>query len=298
MLYIWPFFAFFSAPLLLPYALSVVRSARRIATGSSSKPSVNDGALRAKGSKKGQESKLDSRPLPSEVFFALRLTGKSRTLASTMTILSIIVLSGLVVRYNTIVHPFTLADNRHYMFYVFRYTIRRAAWIRYLLLVPYFISGWMVLGTSAGCSHGPGGDQEATNARQDPAELLQADPLFCSTEAMPTSTGLLLLITTLLSLITAPLVEPRYFIIPWVMWRLQVPAWRTGAPSGGPFSGQSALGRVVGYLGQHDARLLLETAWFLAINLATCYIFLAKPYVWRAEDGTVLDDGRLQRFMW
>ncbi|XP_044724046.1 DIE2/ALG10 family domain-containing protein [Hirsutella rhossiliensis] len=222
MLYIWPFFAFFSLPLLLPIAL-----------------------------------------------------------------LGIIALSGLIVRYNTIIHPFTLADNRHYMFYVFRYTIRRAAWIRYLLVVPYMISGWMILDTSAGCSPRPSSSQEALgdNLRDaekkspSPAELLRADPLRYSSEPMSTSTGLIFLAATSLSLVTAPLVEPRYFIIPWVMWRLHVPA-------------------VAEHLGRHDVRLVIETAWFLAVNLATCFVFLAKPYIWRAEDGSVLDDGRLQRFMW
>jgi alpha-1,2-glucosyltransferase len=30
----------------------------------------------------------------------------------------------------------------------------------------------------------------------------------------------------------------------------------------------------------------------------TGYIFLAKPFQWRAPDGSLLDEGRWQRFMW
>lgn len=246
-----------------------------------------------------------------------------------MTFLGIFTLSGLIVRYNTIVHPFTLADNRHYMFYVFRYTIRRAAWIRYLLIVPYIISGWMIVSISAGCSRRAPGDSwrsapftshpfwiarggrtrqsqapysasasaEAETKSLKSVELLQADAVRHSTQPTSTSTALVFLVATSLSLVTAPLVEPRYFIIPWVMWRLQVPAWRPDAMPAGN-GGQPALGKAVEHLGRGDARLILETAWFLAVNLATCYVFLAKPYVWRAEDGSILDDGRLQRFMW
>ncbi|KAM4060499.1 DIE2/ALG10 family protein [Hirsutella rhossiliensis] len=294
MLYIWPFFAFFSLPLLLPYALSVVNVSRWVAT--------------TRGAESGQVSKLDSKQSLSEVSIALRLAENSRIFVSSIALLGIIALSGLIVRYNTIIHPFTLADNRHYMFYVFRYTIRRAAWIRYLLVVPYMISGWMILDTSAGCSPRPSSSQEALgdNLRDaekkspSPAELLRADPLRYSSEPMSTSTGLIFLAATSLSLVTAPLVEPRYFIIPWVMWRLHVPAWRPAAPGGTSdgTSNQSTFGRVAEHLGRHDVRLVIETAWFLAVNLATCFVFLAKPYIWRAEDGSVLDDGRLQRFMW
>ncbi|TVY88273.1 Dol-P-Glc:Glc(2)Man(9)GlcNAc(2)-PP-Dol alpha-1,2-glucosyltransferase, partial [Lachnellula willkommii] len=38
-----------------------------------------------------------------------------------------------IIKYNTIIHPFTLADNRHYIFYVFRYSILRHPAIRYAL---------------------------------------------------------------------------------------------------------------------------------------------------------------------
>ncbi|MBE3048573.1 hypothetical protein IMZ48_39950, partial [Candidatus Bathyarchaeota archaeon] len=52
------------------------------------------------------------------------------------------------------------------------------------------------------------------------------------------------------------------------------------------------LGRVI------DLRLLLETAWFCAVNYATMLIFITRPFQWFAEDGTLLDEGRMQRFMW
>ena len=56
-----------------------------------------------------------------------------------------------IVHFNTIIHPFTLADNRHYMFYVFRYTIRRPGLTRYLLVIAYTLSRLVVWDRLAGC---------------------------------------------------------------------------------------------------------------------------------------------------
>ena len=291
----------------------------------------------------------DPRGSQSDLSAVLRIAENSKFFIWPMYLLGTILLSGLIVRYNTIIHPFTLADNRHYMFYVFRYTIRRAAWVRYLLIVPYTISRWTVWGTMAGCSQWvlvqyrnecsahyhflrpapfashpfwiPYGTKRRQTNAEYPRDLslasaeetaaanralslaLSEDPLKYSTEPGATSTGLIFLLATTLSLVTAPLVEPRYFIIPWLMWRLQVPAWRIHDHAVfdnlfDEIDRDSYLGKAVTFFRHRDLRLFLETAWLIAINLATCYIFLAKPYVWKAEDGTVLDGGRLQRFMW
>jgi alpha-1,2-glucosyltransferase len=259
-------------------------------------------------------------------------------------------LSAAIVKLNTIIHPFTLADNRHYMFYVFRYTIRRASWIRYSLIVIYSIGRWLIWDTLAGCRASVRPDYAGvcskyyyladspspyTNhplflsgrgrARQvnDPYPIealktsaapssqaqsaenlaLEQDPLRHSVEPVSMSTGLIFLLATTLSLVTAPLVEPRYFIVPWVMWRLLIPAWRLHDhdPEQGVLSyvrPGSALGKLVKRLRRYDVRLILETVWFLAINAFTGYVFLFRPYIWKAEDGTVLDGGRLQRFLW
>ena len=102
------------------------------------------------------------------------------------------------------------------------------------------------------------------------------------TTSANTSFVLIWLATTSLNLITAPLVEPRYFILPWIFWRLHVPLQQyTPAPS------PAAKAKPV-----RDHRLWLETAWYLSINAATCYIFLAWEFSWPQEAGKV------QRFMW
>ncbi|PHH80359.1 hypothetical protein CDD80_1804 [Ophiocordyceps camponoti-rufipedis] len=235
-------------------------------------------------------------------------------------------LSCAIVRYNTIIHPFTLADNRHYMFYVFRYSIGRASWIRYMLVGPYLLSCEMVMSAMAGYGskecQAPGRApqnqpssafsrssliREVGAKEPDTTEPARKDwqPGKPSQTGSPSlrpcaSTALIWLLATALSLVTTPLVEPRYFIVPWVLWRLQVPDWQLCSDDGGANDGRSAF--CCGIAGElfrtRDVRLIIETAWFAFVNLATCYIFIVKPFVWRDEAGAVLDGGRLQRFMW
>jgi alpha-1,2-glucosyltransferase len=178
-----------------------------------------------------------------------------------------------VVHFNTLIHPFTLADNRHYMFYVFRYTILRHPLIKYALAPIYVFCGWLAL--RALCNQGV--DSSSVTARRGKSSR----PTVPGSERKPvgetrTSFVLIWLITTALSLITAPLVEPRYFILPWVLWRLHV------RPSRGSFAG----------LDIERSRLWGETLWFMVVNVGTCVVFLGKGFEWASEPGVV------QRFMW
>ncbi|VUC33358.1 unnamed protein product [Clonostachys rosea] len=339
MLYIWPFFAFFSLPLLLPYVIYPLHVAWNLVSPKTepahSEPSRKD-TNEVKNRGKGQDN---SQTKPLKISTALQLVSSllSRFVVWPVYIIATLIASLAVVRFNTIIHPFTLADNRHYMFYIFRYTIRRGAAIRLLLVVPYTLSRWMVWGTLAGSEAWPftciSGDlgspaptkeplfvnhpllvrQDENAKRQSNAKHPQAsektqleveeaitnDPLTFSTESVSTSTAIVLLLASSLSLITAPLVEPRYFIIPWVMWRLMVPAWRL--PTGGLFVSvqpTGPVGKLLEFFRHYDLRLVLETVWFVVINVVTGYIFLFKPFHWKAEDGSLLDEGRWQRFMW
>ncbi len=122
MLYIWPFFAFFSAPLFLPAAVNaaacvykLLTSGRTTAAGTTAKSSATEPICAQ----------------PWAMQFIIKKLYLLPYYAATA------VLSLLVVRFNTIIHPFTLADNRHYMFYIFRYTILRTSVPRWLLVVAY-----------------------------------------------------------------------------------------------------------------------------------------------------------------
>ena len=384
MLYIWPFFAFFSAPLLISSVLSYISMPyqfithyigfRRLLTSSQPKPTSTDKAassaesdsdsgwgiksIKSRRTSKGKSPrkggvKETTTTQPQQSQGGLRAW---QTLLGDLTsylirykiyypfyVLGTVVLSVVIVKYNTIIHPFTLADNRHYMFYVFRYTILRSIKLRYLLVVGYTAARWLVWGRLAGCSsncstnphsneHGevaakyintPFPTEELEKALDKKQAKVEGAGIDATTTTPPlTSTVLLWLLATSLSLITAPLVEPRYFILPWVFFRLLVPAWPShgclydnlpffGPVSSYPHQRQQQQGRDQGRLvcrvldriqtlgRKIDLTLVFETVWFVAINLATMYIFLSRPFYWRnQETGELLDGGRVQRFMW
>jgi alpha-1,2-glucosyltransferase len=183
----------------------------------------------------------------------------------------------VVIHFNTIVHPFTLADNRHYVFYVFRLLLKREE-IKYLAAPVYIVCGYAML--------------QMLGAK--PAAVVVLNKKGKPIPTLPTGNSssfvLVWLITTALSLITAPLVEPRYCIIPWIMWRLRIPV---------PAAEQSQV--VKGETREKDNQrdqnwalsgTLLETAWFIAIAVGTGYMFLYRGFSWPQEPG------KTQRFMW
>ncbi|KAL3417071.1 alpha- glucosyltransferase alg10 [Phlyctema vagabunda] len=246
LLYLSAFIAFFSFPLLYPYAISYLPGSMQRFL-----PAV----LQSKSPK---------------------ILSKTRLAVNLVCSLIVLSVALVTIRLNTIIHPFTLADNRHYVFYVFRYTILRHPLIRYLLAPIYVLTAWLAYRCLGG---------------SDTPEAMTKSKTVSSVEDLkptgPTTSFLMIFVlTTALSLITAPLVEPRYFIIPWVIWRLHVPSIaRPKSESGSP----SLWNRV---FVEHDHRLWFETLWFLAVNLVTGYIFLFRGFEWAQEKGNV------QRFMW
>jgi alpha-1,2-glucosyltransferase len=265
MLYIWPLITFFSVPLIVPVGISFLQNLISL--------------LRL--------------PLFPRLVWNYVLVAASAFIALVATLVTI--------KYNTIIHPFTLADNRHYMFYVFRYTILRHPLIRYLLAPIYLACAYLVYLTLCG----PPKTTESKLTFEKRAEEL-SKPNPTRNAARPKHEGpklsfvLILLVTTALSLITAPLVEPRYFITPWVIWRLNVPpldpgpdsvlSVSPGTPTKRPDLGVAE--KIWSGLKAHDYRLWLETAWFLFINVVTGYVFLYQGFEWKQEPG------KIQRFMW
>jgi alpha-1,2-glucosyltransferase len=242
MLYLWAFIAFFSFPLLLPLVLAPI-----------------------------------VRCFPSSRIKSLcqeYLIGKPDTSAPKITSALAFAAFGLAaVHFNTIVHPFTRADNRHYVFYVFRILLRHWA-VKYLAVPVYFACAYVALQTL-----GSGPRNEAKSERK----LKQSPSPANSPAYQPCQVSFILvwLATTALSVVSAPLVEPRYLIIPWIVWRLHVPALAASSRS------QRAKEK-----GAYDMRLVLETIWHLAINVVTGYIFLYRGFTWESESGNV------QRFMY
>lgn len=316
MLYIWPYFFFFSWPLLVI-------------------PVFNFIAPRSF--------------LPK--FLNFGLPEKQRKLPRLMAALIILPAMLAIVHFNTVVHPFTLADNRHYVFYVFRLLLGVHPAVKYGAVLVYFLCGWAVIsafgfsivlappqlrrvpGTSKSSkpaasepkpatAEEPQGNRkerrakakedkaaskkESTSKKEKKSKQTQPDPQSPETlakvqehfdqrqyqqpNAVRASFVLVWLAATALSLVTAPLVEPRYFIIPWVIWRLHLPAsptlamFRQKRPE---TEGEKAQADMIS-----NAPKFLETIWFITINAVTGYVFLYKGFEWPQEPGKV------QRFMW
>ncbi|KAI1382652.1 glycosyltransferase family 59 protein [Hypoxylon trugodes] len=292
MLYIWPLFAFFSVPLFVPPLLNLVANIFNGLIGSTPTSSRKTPVSSKDANKSNQSAALK----------AFNYLGSSHITHSVIILAGALAIATLIVRFNTIIHPFTLADNRHFMFYVFRYTILKAWWVRYALVPVYVACGWLcwttlrgnpttALGSSRWIRTPFGNENRVLNqSRSEKKRPNRAQEVQDVTAIPPATTSvLILLLASALSLITAPLVEPRYFIIPWVFWRLLVPSQLLNLSTFGLGPKSLVSQRLV---------LVLETTWFLLINAATMYIFITRPFYWRAPDGTLLDDGKVQRFMW
>ncbi|KAK9471302.1 alpha-2-glucosyltransferase Alg10 [Dipodascopsis tothii] len=142
-----------------------------------------------------------------------------------------------LVHTNTIAHPFVLADNRHYVFYIWRRVIDRTPWSRYALAPVYVGAGWFVFAY--------------TFYGRRPMHAL----LFAGATAAV--------------LVPSPLIEFRYYVVPYVLWR---DAYERAHPSS-------------------SLALKAELVWYAAVGLATVAVFIARPFEWPGAPG-------LQRFMW
>ena len=249
LLYLWPFMTFFSLPLLYPHVLLL--------------PITALAQTRHAGHLESLQIFKRRRLLPRLWLFILLLG-----------------ITGVVVWANTIVHPFTLADNRHYVFYVFRLLLR-PPWMRYAVVPIYILCAWACIQALGG---GP------PRSHRSPTNLLPDGE-----HSVTCSFVLIWLATSALQLITAPLLEPRYFILPWVFWRMHLPLRlpsRVENRRDSPKKKNSSVVSTQALWHDYDHRLWLETVWLLVINGVTGYIFLNWGYEWPQEPGKV------QRFMW
>lgn len=257
MLYLWAYFAFFSAPAMLPSI-----------------------TLRLENAFKSQA------PFRTLFSFLPRLWVLALALAS----------SAAAVRFNTIIHPFTLADNRHYTFYIFK-ILRLYPALKYAAIPVYIVCAWAALTALGSTSTGtlaakPEAKSDTPSRKQQKSLRTPSKPsgpspdvTLLAAEGNRTSFIIVWMISSALGLITAPLVEPRYYILPWIVWRLHVPpAPRLGtAPDQRP---GTFAGKIAGLAPW------LETAWALLVNAVTMYVFVQKGFAWASEPGAV------QRFMW
>ena len=173
----------------------------------------------------------------------------------------------------SIAHPYLLADNRHYPFYLWRKVIK-AHWSIKYLLVPFYVYSWLSICSRLGqyvcrfyliLSH--------------PTSLRMIDWFILSSmrhcfmffalagKFMRRKIWVFgYFVATALVLIPAPLIEFRYYTIPFFFLVLH----------------------------SHDDDLkswLLMWSLYLALNVFTVIMFLYRPFHWDHEPGT-------QRFIW
>ncbi|KAL6903554.1 hypothetical protein ACP4OV_004367 [Aristida adscensionis] len=143
-------------------------------------------------------------------------------------------LSCTAVHFFSIAHPYLLADNRHYTFYVWRKIIQ-INWMMKYILVPLYLYSWFSI-----------------------IKILGRSQTRVWVLSFVFSVGLVL--------VPAPLVEFRYYTIPFIILVLHSP--------------------VLGH-----AELLALGSIYAVIDLVTLAMFLFRPFHWEHEPGT-------QRFMW
>ncbi|KAJ7042691.1 glucosyltransferase [Mycena alexandri] len=145
-----------------------------------------------------------------------RMFGSKIRILSTALACSVM---AVTVNLYTIHHPFLLSDNRHYTFYIWHRVYMRYP-LPYLLIPIYIACAWAWF--------------LRVGAKQTILQTLIL-PIFVLPTLLPT-----------------PLLEPRYFLIPYILLRSQVadmPTWS----------------------------LIMEGSWYAAINAATMWIFLYMP---------------------
>ncbi|ETM44037.1 hypothetical protein L914_10686 [Phytophthora nicotianae] len=159
-----------------------------------------------------------------------RNAGSSRGVV--FMIFAVVVTIGVIHLFSP-VHKFMLADNRHYTFYVWRKFFLKHDMAKFLPAPLYLYFGWRCW--------------DELGRRRSPLWKLVYALAVC------------------LVLIPSPLVEPRYYCVPFILLHLNT-------------SNQSAF------------HLWIVTAVYMVVNMLTLYIFLYHPYTWV--------DGSTARFMW
>lgn len=147
--------------------------------------------------------------------------------------LSLTCIALLLVWKFTYAHSYLLADNRHFPFYIWKRIFQKHELMRFVLVPAYVFAGWNF------------------------ADSFKSRSLFWN---------LAFLACLLAATVPQKLLEFRYFIVPYLMYRLHVPL--------------SSL-----------PRLILEFLLYTVVNAATFYIFITKTFQWPGSTET-------QRFMW
>ncbi|XP_069694039.1 dol-P-Glc:Glc(2)Man(9)GlcNAc(2)-PP-Dol alpha-1,2-glucosyltransferase isoform X2 [Periplaneta americana] len=148
-------------------------------------------------------------------------------------VLMLLIGCAIIVYSNTHVHTYLVSDNRHYTFYIWKRLFERYYLVKYMLIPVYIFGAFSTFKL-----------------------LKETDIAF--------QIGYIAFVA--LCLVPQKLLEFRYFIVPFLMFRLHVNSrswWQ----------------------------LVLEFTLFSLVNAVTVYIFITRTFYW-------LDSKDVQRFLW
>ena len=151
-----------------------------------------------------------------------------------LTVILFCTLSYFAVDLFTYEHPYLLADNRHYTFYIWSKIFRRHHLIRYMLIPCYLFAAWSI------------------------NSLINTKTILWK---------IVFWLIVIVASVPQMLMEFRYFIIPYLIWRMNIPL-------------------------SSYKKLTLECIIFVFVNALTLYLYIKKPFQW------VHDPDEKQRFMW
>ncbi|KAJ2646657.1 glucosyltransferase [Coemansia sp. RSA 1250] len=160
---------------------------------------------------------------------------RQRSKCAIVGCVAVVAIMAVCVKYFTVEHPFLLSDNRHYPFYIWKNLFRRHWTLRFLAIPFYLAAGHLVHASMR----------------------TYASPLW----------QLMWAACTAAVLVPSPLLEFRYFTVPFFLARLHMPL--------------------------SSVRLIaIEFALFVLTNAVTIWVFLYRPFKWDSEPNS------WQRFMW
>ncbi|GMM55069.1 dolichyl-P-Glc:Glc(2)Man(9)GlcNAc(2)-PP-dolichol alpha-1,2-glucosyltransferase [Maudiozyma humilis] len=184
----------------------------------------------------------------------------------------------IVIRFFTTIHPFLLADNRHYTFYVFK-RIFNAKFrpIKYIFVpcVYHFATfTFMEL-------------MRPNEMQFHPIMPLPIKDSISLPIQLTHISWTALIICMIVTIVPSPLFEPRYYILPYLFWRIFITC-----------NAEPIFSKLVATDGDEPpitisstGRLLWELLWFLAINVFTLIVFVKHTFTWA-------DEPFLQRIIW
>jgi alpha-1,2-glucosyltransferase len=171
---------------------------------------------------------------------------------SLLMVVALMSLCFLAIHNFTIVHPYLRDDNRHLMFYVWRKLFARHRMMKYAW-IPLYTSSIMLIHMKL-CN--------------DCVISKMISHAYLS-HIIGVLWQLVFILCAALPVILQQLLEPRYFIMPYIMLRLHLTVQC-----------------------HHRLSLVVEFLVYFLVDIAVLFLFLFRPFEWQHEPGII------QRFLW